>query len=278
MEFEQKSNKAIRTALWMAVDVVLLNLAMVLAQMLRYTTNISYEFFGTYFRLIPALSLIGLISFSLCGMYRTMWQYSSAEDLFRILVAVLATSLLTLIFSLIANTFVQPQNLYRLHRMVYLLFWMTGVMLVGVSRLVYRFFATGERFSFLHRNKSNVRRAMVLGAGWLGANVVHEMQRGNYGACVPVVVVDDDKSRTGSSLAGVPVVRGTGNILKLTSDYAIDDIIIAISTPQNDLNQALCGASGFVLGVNGQSNCAFGRVNVPPPPSGRRSRPTRRMP
>lgn len=242
----QRTQKTTRTILWMAADVVLINLSMVMAQLLRYTTTISYEFFATYFRLIPALSIIGLICFALCGMYRTMWQYASAEDLFRIVLSVFLTSLMTLLFSLAANWFVRPLNLYRLHRMVYLLFWLTGVLFVGASRLLFRFFVTGERFSFLHRNRSNVRRAMVLGAGWLGANVVHEIQRGRYGACIPVIVVDDDKNRTGSSLSGVPVVRGTGNILKLASDFGIDDIIIAISTPKDDLNPVIekCLATG----------------------------------
>ena len=62
----------------------------------------------------------------------------------------------------------------------------------------------------------------------------------------PVLVVDDDRIRTGSELSGVPVVRGSGNILKLASDYRVDEIIIAIATPKGDLKPLIekCLATG----------------------------------
>ncbi|MDD3335861.1 MAG: nucleoside-diphosphate sugar epimerase/dehydratase [Eubacteriales bacterium] len=241
-----KPNKTVGILLWLLTDAILLNLAMVLAQVMRYTTTISYEFFDIYFRIAPAMTIIGLILFAAFGLYRTMWQYASVEDLFRIAVATLSVSIATLIFSLFANHFVKPENLFRLHRMVYLLFWLTSMLLVGLSRLTYRILKTKETISLFHRRKDNVRRNMIVGAGWLGASVVHEMQRGHYGSCMPVIVVDDDKARTGSRLSGVPVVRGSGNILKLASDYDIDDIIIAISTPHNDLQPVIdkCLATG----------------------------------
>jgi len=58
--------------------------------------------------------------------------------------------------------------------------------------------------------------------------------------------VDDDERRTGRQLSGVPVVRGTGNIIKLASDTQIDDIIIAIATPRSDLRPLIekCLATG----------------------------------
>ena len=119
--------------------------------------------------------------------------------------------------------------------MVYLLFWIISMAMVGGSRLLYRIAVTRERFTLLRAPRDDVRRVMVVGAGWAGASVVHEMQRGSYGNRVPVLVVDDDRIRTGSELSGVPVVRGSGNILKLASDYRVDEIIIAIATPWGDL-------------------------------------------
>ena len=228
-------HKATRTFLWVLLDAVLVNAAIILAQVLRYSMNISYSFFAIYLRLAPVMTVICLLAFWAFGMYRSMWQYASASDILRVAAATLTATALTYLFSLLANAFVRPQNLFRLHRMVYLLFWLTSTAFVGGSRLLYRILVTRERFSLLRGRHDNVRRVMVIGAGWAGASVVHEMQRGSYGHCVPVLVVDDDKIRTGSRLSGVPVVRGSGNILKLASDYHIDDIIIAIATPRGDL-------------------------------------------
>ena len=242
-----KLQKTARTALWVVLDIVLLNAALMLAQVVRYSANGDYSFFDTSFRLAPAMTVIFLAVFYAFGMYRTMWQYASASDVLRIAAAAFVAACLTFVFSLAANAFVRPQNLFRLHRMVYLLHWLMSVALVGASRLVYRMVVTRERVSLLRSgSKDEVRRVMVIGAGWAGANLVHEIQRGSYGNCVPVLVVDDDRIRTGSRLSGVPVVRGSGNILKLASDYRIDEIIIAIATPKGDLKPLIekCLATG----------------------------------
>ena len=242
-----KLQKTARTALWVVLDIVLLNAALMLAQVVRYSANGDYSFFDTSFRLAPAMTVIFLAVFYVFGMYRTMWQYASASDVLRIAAAAFVAACLTFVFSLAANAFVRPQNLFRLHRMVYLLHWLMSVALVGASRLVYRMVVTRERVSLLRSgSKDEVRRVMVIGAGWAGANLVHEIQRGSYGNCVPVLVVDDDRIRTGSRLSGVPVVRGSGNILKLASDYRIDEIIIAIATPKGDLKPLIekCLATG----------------------------------
>ncbi|MEG0047855.1 MAG: nucleoside-diphosphate sugar epimerase/dehydratase [Clostridia bacterium] len=238
--------KTTRNVLWLVLDAVLVNAAIIFAQVLRYSSNATYEFYHNYYRLAPALTVIFLLTFWAFGIYRTMWQYASASDVLRLAVATLTASLLTYCFSLIANTFVRPYNLFRLHRMVYLLLWLTDLTFVGASRLFYRMLTTKERLPLLRSTHDSFRRTMIIGAGWAGASVVHEMQRGSYGSCVPVLVVDDDRTRTGSRLSGVPVVRGSGNILKLASDFHVDDIIIAIATPSGDLKPLIekCLATG----------------------------------
>ncbi|MDD6143088.1 MAG: nucleoside-diphosphate sugar epimerase/dehydratase [bacterium] len=241
-----KLQKTARAIVWVLLDAVLLNAALMLAQVVRYSSNISYDFFANSIRLAPAMTVLFLLVFHAFGMYRTMWQYASASDVLRIATASFAATALTYGFSLAANAFVAPENLFRLHRMVYLLHWLMATALVGASRLLYRMVVTRERVSLLRASKDDVRRVMVVGAGWSGANLVHEIQRGSYGNCVPVVVVDDDRIRTGSRLSGVPVVRGSGNILKLASDYRVDEIIIAIATPKGDLKPLIekCLATG----------------------------------
>lgn len=242
-----KMSKTLRTVLWLATDGLLVNLALFLAQVVRYSANDHIEsFFLISFRVAPAMTILFWLVFAAFGIYRTMWQYASASDVLRVAAASLTASLLTYAFSLIANLFVRPLNLFRMHRMVYLLLWLGATALVGASRLLYRTLVTKERFSLFRLRGTELRRVMVVGAGWAGASLVHEMQRGRYGSCIPVVVVDDDRTRTGSSLSGVPVVRGTGNILKLASDYRVDEIIIAIATPQNDLKPIIekCLATG----------------------------------
>ena len=138
--------KPARTLLWVLLDVLLVNASLFLAQVVRYSSNNSYSFFENSIRLAPAMTVIFLLVFCGFGMYRTMWQYASANDVLRIALATLVASLITYLFSLAANAFVRPQNLFRLHRMVYLLFWFISMAMVGASRLLYRIAVTRERF------------------------------------------------------------------------------------------------------------------------------------
>ena len=124
-------SKSVRTVAWLALDAVLLNLALLLAQVVRYSTDMSLEFFANSFRLAPAMTVLFVLVFYGFGLYRTMWQYASASDVLRVAAASFVATALTYGFSLTANLFVRPDNLFRLHRMVYLLHWLVVIALVG---------------------------------------------------------------------------------------------------------------------------------------------------
>ena len=126
-----KMPKNTRTLLWVLLDTALVNAALLLAQVVRYSSNISYSFFENSIRLAPAMTVLFLLTFYAFGIYRTMWQYASAGDVLRVAAATLTASLLTYAFSLVANLFVRPVNLFRLHRMIYLLLWIVTMAFVG---------------------------------------------------------------------------------------------------------------------------------------------------
>ena len=153
--------KPARTLLWVLLDALLVNASLFLAQVVRYSSNISYSFFENSIRLAPAMTVIFLLVFCGLGMYRTMWQYASASDVLRIALATLAASVLTYLFSLAANAFVRPENLFRLHRMVYLLLWIVSMAAVGGSRLLYRILVTHERLALLRAPSEERLRAFV---------------------------------------------------------------------------------------------------------------------
>jgi len=238
-------NQTLRTAVWLLVDAALVNLAMILAQQLRFDVSIPQVFFQRYVNIIPVMTLLCLLSFWGFGLYKNMWQYASADAVVQIAVSTLVGALGTYGYSLVMHSITRPENYHLLHRTVYLLFWILLTIIIGGSRLAYRVILTsgkGQR----GQGKAPSRRVMIIGAGWAGANVVREMQSGRYGDATPIVVVDDDPNRAGSKLKGVPVVSGTGNILRLASDYQIDEIIIAIATPNGEMRPLVekCLATG----------------------------------
>ena len=230
-----KLNSALRTALWLLLDVALCNAAMILAQQFRFEVQIPEVFFQRYLNLAPFMTLICLISFWAFGLYRSMWQYASISSVVQIIAASLVGALATYLFSLISYTLTQPANLHLLHRTVYLLFWVLLTAAIGGSRLAYRILRTRGLYPFKRGAGMTFRRTLVVGAGWAGANLVNEMKNGRYGNSLPVAIVDDNPLRAGSTLSGVRVLHDTARIPQYVKDYSIDDIIIAIATPNGEL-------------------------------------------
>ena len=243
---KSRLTSTLRAALWIILDIVLCNVAMILAQQLRFEVQIPEVFFRRYVNIAPVMTLLCVLSFQVFGLYRNMWQYASADSVLQIVAATLAGAVATYLYSLIRYAFSQPVNDHLLHRMVYLLFWLLLTAMVGGSRLAYRIIRTRGRFPFRRGERESYRRTMVVGAGWAGANVIREMQNGRYGNSLPVIAVDDDPTRVGARLSGVRVLRGTDQIAQYAADYAIDDIVIAIATPNGELRPLVeaCLATG----------------------------------
>lgn len=228
-------NATLRAALWVLLDIALCNLAMILAQQLRFEVQIPEVFFRRYVHIAPVMSLVCIGCFGAFGLYRSMWQYASVGSVVQIATATLAGAVATYLYSLLRYTLTQPVNDHLLHRTVYLLFWVLLTALVGGSRLMYRIVRTRGLYPFKRGERERYRRTLIVGAGWAGAGVIREMRNGRYGNALPVAAVDDDASRAGASLSGVRVLHGTDRIAQYVRDYAIDDIVIAIATPVGDL-------------------------------------------
>ncbi|MDD3213908.1 MAG: hypothetical protein PHY64_09540, partial [Eubacteriales bacterium] len=158
-----KLNTTLRTVLWVLLDVVLCNVAMILAQQFRFEVQIPEVFFQRYLNIAPVMTLFCVISFWAFGLYRNMWQYASADSILQIVAATLVGAVAVYLYSLIRYAFTQPENYHLLHRTVYLLYWVLLTVLVGGSRFAYRIFRTRGRYPFKRGAGESVRRTMVVG-------------------------------------------------------------------------------------------------------------------
>ena len=242
MTEHERLKSGYRRGLWVFADCILVNLSLLLSQFLRYTTGSDPAFYAVSLRLAPFMTVIFILCFAIGGLYSTLCRYMTAADILRVTGLCLCASLLTYLFSLLANRPAAPENRFMLHRFIYLLQWIISSFLVSVTRLAARAVFRGAP----RTGKEEPVRVLVVGAGWAGAALVHDMQQGRYGNRRAVVIADDDRERIGSRIGGVRIVRGTGNILKLVSDYGVQEIYIAIATPEGDLTRVIekCLVSG----------------------------------
>ncbi len=227
-------SKIPQTALMMLVDAALAGLSLIFALQIYYDMN-PPETLQQVWRAMPLLAALTVGSLSALGLYRSLMRYASVDTIVQIVTGTLIGSVMTFLISLLVDTIV-PGNGYILlmPRFIYLIQFMVMVMMVGASRFSIRIMNRQGHGSLFGKKKGS-RRLMVVGAGWAGAQVLRDVQSGRYGNTHAVIAVDDDSAKHNTRISGVPVVMGTDKVKEYAKQYAIDEIIIAIATPQHDL-------------------------------------------
>lgn len=201
------------------LDIVLLNLSLILAYLIRYDfsyTSIPREFLVHYFVFSIASIIIKLVIFGIFKLYQSLWRYAGAYELVSVVVAAFISNAI-----LFAYTFVAV----HVSSGIIIIACLLDIFMIGGSRLAYRIYRRT-----IHRAISGKteRRVLIIGAGDGGANMVKELKMHPEQKYNPVAIIDDDNRKAGMKLNGVPVVGRRNDITSVVKDYKIDEIIIAI--------------------------------------------------
>lgn len=214
--------KKILGVILFSIDAILINLAYILAFYIRFdgdfTGRMFLQYFPTYMENIVTFTIIKLFIFYALGMYKNLWRYASVEEVFQIVLT-----------SVVSNTAVITYMVFTqqmLPRGVYALAVLLDTVFVGGIRLSVR--ATRNiRENNVFRRK-DYKRVLVVGAGQAGALVIKELKSHDTLNSKPVAVVDDDSSKLGAKINGVPVLGNRYELKKIVDSKKIDEIIIAI--------------------------------------------------
>jgi Undecaprenyl-phosphate glucose phosphotransferase len=169
----------------------------------------------------PYLSLLGLLlplhalSLKVVGLYEYRHERTKADEAFVVLQGVTLATLL-----LVAATFFFRNFSYS--RSFVLVFWVCDVVAVFGARLVIR-----DVVRALRRHGRFVRRALVVGAGELGQEVVRRL-RGHPEFGVRVVGYLDDRIPVGERIEGREVLGGCAAVTRVLADYRVDQLFLAL--------------------------------------------------
>ena len=212
----------------MLLDCGLIVLCYWLAVMLRFDSGDAYRRVEILRAMAPMLLYvlpISMIVFWFGGLYEIMWEYAGMRDLARLTcLSGLATGIIklcdliyhsrpisgaVLIFGAVFNT----------------------AAIAGV-RFLWRLVLT-MRNAKANKPEDNTP-LLIVGAGNAGAWAVNLCKTKNQSFGNPVCIVDDDLTKKGLRVQGVPV-RGTiSDIPELVRKYHILEIVIAITTVKGD--------------------------------------------
>lgn len=89
------------------------------------------------------------------------------------------------------------------------------------------------------RNESKRIRIAILGAGRLGAVLADELLSNDSAAYVPVCFIDQNPTKTGREVMGLPVLREGEDGLEDLKDYGVQEIVFAITNIINTKKDTL---------------------------------------
>lgn len=97
----------------------------------------------------------------------------------------------------------------------------------------------GETVIKERRNENKRIRVAILGAGRLGAVLADELLSNDSAAYLPVCFIDQDKSKSGREIMGLPVLAEGEETLDDLKDFGVQEIVFAITNIVNTKKEML---------------------------------------
>ena len=162
------------------------------------------------------------------GMYSRYWRYATIGDL---LIVVLSASAAALALALVFAGTILLRFMEGLPRSVILIDWLLTLVLIGGLRLSVRVIGESRRRTISSTGRFDPpRRILIVGAGEAGTMVAREIRRNPQLRMEPVGFVDDDVTKMGKRIVGLPVLGGTDTLRETVEDRRIEEVIIAMPT------------------------------------------------
>jgi dTDP-4-amino-4,6-dideoxygalactose transaminase/FlaA1/EpsC-like NDP-sugar epimerase/lipopolysaccharide/colanic/teichoic acid biosynthesis glycosyltransferase len=192
----------------------LLFLGLVTAWLLRF--NFSLPDLRLMLSMAPALVAIRLATAARYGLMHGWWRYTGIDDGVAVVKATLLGSIVFVCFTCLAigNT-AFPRSVYVLEPLASILF------LAGV-RILSRVAAES-----LQKESPPSKNVILIGAGSAALSTLREIANPGSGY-QPIGCVDDDSSKIGIKIHGVPVLGGVDDLPALVKKHGINEILIAV--------------------------------------------------
>ncbi len=215
--------KQLRQMVLISYDVVAILLSVFISFYIRFDANLLTDvsmkgYLDELAPLIITIILIKIIILYALNMYSSLWKYASFEEAIQIVIASGFATTAFMGYMLIMR--------HNLPRSIYIITFGVDTVLFAIIRLSYRTLRVfKERRTF---GVAEIKNVMIVGAGQAGATIIKELKIHTELKSRPVALVDDDESKIGQTLNGVPVVGTRYSIREYVKRYDVDQIIIAI--------------------------------------------------
>ena len=223
----QKHNKfnieaTLRVLLIVLVDVVAVVASYFFGLWFRFDftfENIYQYFWEDFTSVIGIWTAAHILVFWLFKLYNSIWVFVSTSEVYRAVGAYAVLGILGLAFGMYGVH--MPRGSFIVG------FVFSFVCTVGI-RFSYRLLRTLQKKISHMTHSAGVKNVMLIGAGDAGRALATEFATSDYVKDHLACVIDDNSSKLGKRLCGVPIVGNRNDIPAMVEKYKISKIIYAI--------------------------------------------------
>ncbi|MCG6142251.1 MULTISPECIES: polysaccharide biosynthesis protein [Leptospira] len=215
--------KSIPRRYWVfPVDILFMFLSYFLAHLVRFENIRFLDSYPDFWVCATIVVVSRSIVFLFSGIYRSLWSYASLHDLLSIIKATVLSSLVSTLALLFYNRF------HQLSRMVPILDTLILLGFLCLRSLSWRML----REQIFNSDKSKRGTPILLvGAGKLGSSFLTEIRRNVDLDYQPIGFLDDNLSKKGGYIQGVPILGATDEIGKILVRYGVKKVIMTVPQP-----------------------------------------------
>lgn len=200
-------------------DIMIINLAVILALALRYDFSIPEAQIVEYMKVAMILTIGKIFIYHVFSLYDSIWEYASIEELIRIVFAVAVSCSFGTLYLLMQGTTMKSTVMIMI-----CLLEMAGISGIRFSYRVVRRFKN-KRSIF---RQDSLRNVLIIGAGATAGMIAKEMQERPELHGVLKGYIDDADHLHNKYINGAKVLGNRHDIYSVVNRHKIDEIIVAI--------------------------------------------------
>lgn len=187
----------------------------------------------------------------ICGAYSKLWRYFNKKDY------------LSCIYGVVLGITVASVFVYVLRASFYIRYILlhTVIIIIGICLFRFIFKTTFIELTNVGRQDEKYKRTMIIGAGQASQMLISEIrnaQNSPYSedkqsaVFEPVCIIDDDRTKIGSTVHDVQVVGTTDEIEKFVKEFNVNQIVFCIPSCLDDERKRIldvCSATNLPIKV-----------------------------
>lgn len=209
----------------LTLDLGICVVSLTIAYLLTHNLNIATVDYVVFSRNIMILTFFNIIVFYNVKTYAGIIRYTSAQDTFRVLFAVLLSNLSFVFFNL---AFIAVRHSPLISNKLLFVNGLTAFLLLITYRVMIKYF-----FMYIKNLTLDKRKVIVYGAGEAGIATKRTFDHDGKVNKTIIAFVDDDERKVGKTIDGIKILSAT-KLEELIVEHQVDEIIFASYSIPNE--------------------------------------------